>query len=60
MAGKTYEVGLISVLRLTYGYITRWQLKLKASMTDAQFACLTASLTAITSCLQALGERPKE
>jgi hypothetical protein len=56
MAVKTYKVGLRGVLKLVYRYITKWQQQLQDNMTEGQYTCLIAVLTAVTECLTSLGE----
>lgn len=60
MASRTYEIGLLFILEKLQRYITRWQTKLVVSLTEDQYTCLLAVLNAVTSCLIALGPRPKE
>jgi hypothetical protein len=57
MAGfRTYIPGLRIVLRIAHTYMTRWQDKLSGTLTETQYACLLDSITAVSSCLAALGE----
>jgi len=58
MAQKTYLVGLWLVLSAAYRYSSRWQPKLQASMTEQQFACLTAVITALGECLPLIAPGP--
>ena len=55
MAARTYIPGLRLVARLVERYISRWQVKLEANLTEGQYACAVALLSAATECLVALG-----
>jgi hypothetical protein len=57
MAGlKTYIPGLRLVLKTAHRFMTRWQSQLSGTLTEAQYACLVATIAAVAECLGALGE----
>lgn len=56
MAAKTYIPGLRLVLKVAKRYMDRWQTRLQENLTEAQYTCFLATISAITECLIALGE----
>lgn len=58
MALKTYVPHLRIVLKVAHKYATRYQTQLSAVLTPAQYACLTDTIVAISSCLALLGTEP--
>jgi hypothetical protein len=55
---KSYEPGLVKVLKAFLRYAQRWQSKLQGSLTESQYACLVATIAAALDCLAAIGELP--
>lgn len=53
---RSYVPTLRVVLRTAYRYAVRWQPKLALHLTEPQVACLADTITALASCLAALGE----
>jgi len=53
---RTYVPTLRVVLHTAYKYATRWQPKLAGILTETQLACLADVITALASCLIALGQ----
>lgn len=60
MPTHTYLPGLRLVLQAALRYGTRYTATLAETLTDAEFACLQTTLTAIATCLQLLGKATPE
>ena len=60
MPVHTYLPGLRIVLQAALRYGTRYTSTLSETLTDAQFACLQTTLTAIATCLALLGNPSPE
>jgi len=60
MATKVYWKNLELLLGILRRYISRWQLKLEANLTEEQYECVVAVLTAITACLAVLPSNEPE
>jgi hypothetical protein len=58
MALKTYVPHLRVVLKVAHKYATRYQTQLSAVLTPDQYACLTDTIQALSSCLALLGTTP--
>jgi hypothetical protein len=58
MANRTYVPGLRLILGTAHRYCTRWQPTLEANLTELQYTCLLDVITALASCLAALGPAP--
>jgi hypothetical protein len=57
---KTYVPTLRVVAASTYRYMTRWQPKLEANMTEDQITCLVNAIAAVLALIQCLGAAPIE
>lgn len=58
MAQRTYLIGLYLAMNTLYNYMSRWQLKIEANMTDPQKVCFQAVLDAVIECLPLIQPPP--